>query len=170
MKNIFRFIFKVFGWRIIGDVPRMLKKYVIIAAPHTTNWDFIIGLMTRFSLGFKSKFLGKKSLFKKPFGWFFKWLGGVPVDRSQRENLVDQVIKLFNDREEFVLALAPEGSRKNPGVWKTGFYFIAKGANVPIVRVKIDIAHKSVEFFEPFWPTGTIEVDLPVIKGVYHSS
>jgi 1-acyl-sn-glycerol-3-phosphate acyltransferase len=167
LKKVFRFIFLVFGWRIIGDVPRKINKYVIIAAPHTTNWDFIIGLMTRFSLGFKSKFLGKKSLFKKPYGWFFKWLGGVPVDRSQRENLVDQVIKLFNDREEFVLAIAPEGSRKTEGDWKTGFYFIAKGANVPIVRVKIDIAHKCVVFFEPFWPSGDIAVDLSKIKEVY---
>lgn len=89
------------------------------------------------------------------------------MDRSQRDNLVDQVIKLFNDREEFVLALAPEGSRKNPGDWKTGFYFIAKGANVPIVRVKIDIVNRCVVFFEPFWPTGSIDMDLPALKEVY---
>ncbi len=167
MKKIFRFIFSIFGWRIIGDIPRDIKKYVIIAAPHTTNWDFIIGLMSRLSLGFKSKFLGKKSLFRKPLGWLFKWFGGVPVDRSQRENVVEQVVKIFNDHDEFVLALAPEGSRKNPGEWKTGFYFIAKGANVPIVRVKIDTRLKIVEFFKPFWPTGSIEKDLLALKEVY---
>jgi 1-acyl-sn-glycerol-3-phosphate acyltransferase len=167
LKKVFRFIFSSFGWRILGDVPRDIKKFIIIAAPHTTNWDFIIGLMSRLSLGFKSKFLGKKSLFRKPFGWLFRWLGGVPVDRSQRENVVDQVVKIFNDHEEFVLALAPEGSRKNRGEWKTGFYYIAKGANVPIVRVKIDMRLKSVEFFKPFWTTGSIENDLPVLQEVY---
>lgn len=167
MKNIYRFIFSLFGWHIVGDVPEDIKKFIIIAAPHTTNWDFIIGLMSRLSLGFNSKYLGKKSLFRRPFGWLFKSLGGVPVDRSQRENVVEQVVKIFNNHEEFILALAPEGSRKNRGEWKTGFYYIAEGANVPIVRVKIDTRLKIVEFFKPFWTTGSIENDLPTLKEVY---
>lgn len=167
MKYIFKLIFWLIGWKVVGDVPRDQKKYIIIAAPHTSNWDFLIGVMARGVLGFKSKFLGKKSLFKAPFGWFFRWMGGYPVDRSQSTNLVDQVVDIFNKHEEFVIALAPEGTRKNVNDWKTGFYFIADGAGIPIVRSRLDIPNKLVEFYEPFWTTGDIKVDLPKLKEVF---
>ncbi len=170
MRYLCKILFRISGWRIIGNVPEKEKKYIIIAAPHTSNWDFIIGVMARSILGFNSKFLGKKSLFKKPFGWLFRWLGGVPVDRSQRGNLVDQVVKLFRDNEEFVVAIAPEGTRKNVNEWKTGFYHIAHGAGVPIVRSKIDIPNKTVTFFKPFITTGSIENDLPIIKEVFYAN
>ena len=117
------------GWKLIGDVPHHEKKYIIIVAPHTTNLDFIIGILVRGILGFNSKYLGKKSLFKAPFGWFFRMMGGYPVDRSRSTNLVDQVVEIFNNHEEFVIGLAPEGTRENVGEWKTGFYFIAQKAN-----------------------------------------
>jgi 1-acyl-sn-glycerol-3-phosphate acyltransferase len=167
LKYIFKVVFWALGWKVIGDVPRNVKKYIIIAAPHTSNWDFIIGVTVRSIMGFDSKFLGKKSLFRKPFGGLFRWLGGYPVDRSQRRNLVDQVVEIFNNHEEFVIAIAPEGTRKNVGEWKTGFYHIAHGAKVPIVRSKIDMKRRNVEFFDPFWTTGNIEVDLPKIKEVF---
>ncbi len=167
VRYIFKLIFKLAGWKIIGGVPADQKKYIIIAAPHTSNWDFIIGVMVRSIVGFKSKFLGKKSLFRVPYGWFFRWLGGYPVDRSQRTKLVDQVIEIFNQHAEFVIAIAPEGTRQNVNQWKTGFYYIAHGAGIPIVRAKIDIMQKEVRFFEPFWPTGDIDIDMPKIKEVF---
>ena len=167
MKYIFKFIFWLLGWKVIGGVPEDLKKCIIIAAPHTSNWDFIIGVMVRSIVGFKSKFLGKKSLFKAPYGWIFRSLGGYPVDRSQRSNLVDQVVEIFNKHEEFCIAIAPEGTRKNVNDWKTGFYYIADGAGIPIVRSRIDIPNKLVEFYEPFWTTGDIQIDLPKLREVY---
>lgn len=156
------------GWEVIGDVPRNEKKYIIIVAPHTASSDFIIGLVARGVMGFNSKYLGKQSLFKAPYGWFFRMTGGYPVDRSKSNNLVDQVVDFYNSHEEFVVSLAPEGTRKNVGKWKTGFYFIADKAKIPIVRCIMDRKRKQVRFFDPFWTTGDIEIDLPKIKEVYN--
>ena len=167
MRPICSFILRIVGWKIHGDVPKKYKKYLIIAAPHTSSWDFLIGLMSRGYLGFNANFLGKKSLFQKPFGWFFTMMGGYPVDRSQNTNLVDQVVKIFNDKEEFVLALAPEGTRNSVNEWKTGFYYIAQSAKVPLVRVRIDHQKKEVRFYAPLFVTGNLEKDMPKIKEVY---
>ena len=167
MKYIFKFIWWLMGWEIIGDVPRNEKKYIIIVAPHTSNLDFIIGVLVRGIVGFNSKYLGKKALFNAPYGWFFRMLGGYPVDRSKTNNLVDQVVDIYNKHEEFVIAIAPEGTRKKVGEWKTGFYYIADKAKIPIVRCVFDRKKKRVDFFKPFWTTGNIMVDLPVIKEVY---
>lgn len=155
------------GWKIVGNLPSDEKKYIIIVAPHTTNWDFIIGVLVRGIMGFDSKFLGKKSLFKPPFGWFFRSMGGYPVDRSKSTNLVDQVVDIYDSKEEFAVAIAPEGTRKNVSDWKTGFYYIAHKAKIPIVRSKIDWTKKQVVFFDPYWPTGDIDKDLPEIKSVF---
>lgn len=155
------------GWKIIGDVPRDEKKYIIIVAPHTSNLDFITGVLVRGIVGFNSKYLGKKSLFKAPYGWFFRMLGGYPVDRSKNNNLVDQVVDIYNDHEEFVIALAPEGTRTKVNEWKTGFYHIADKAKIPIVRCVFDRKRKRVEFFMPFWTTGNINVDFPILKEVF---
>jgi 1-acyl-sn-glycerol-3-phosphate acyltransferase len=167
MKYIFKGIWWLMGWEIVGDVPRDEKKYIIIVAPHTSNLDFIVGVVTRGVMGFNSKYFGKSSLFKAPFGWFFRMTGGYPVDRSKNNNLVDQVVDLYNSHEEFVIGVAPEGTRKNVGQWKTGFYYIADKAKIPIVRCIMDWKHKQIKFFAPFWTTGDIEVDLPKIKEVY---
>ena len=167
MKFIIKYFWDLFGWKIIGEMPSDLKKYIIITAPHTSNWDFVIGLCVRNILGFKSYFLGKKSLFRWPLGWFFRKLGGYPVDRSQRNNLVDQVVEIFNSSNEFVIALAPEGTRKHVTEWKTGFYYISLKARVPIVRTKIDIKNKTVTVYSPFWPIGILETDMARIKDVY---
>lgn len=155
------------GWNIVGDVPRQEKKYLIIVAPHTSNWDFLIGVFARGAIGFRSRFLGKKSLFKRPFGWFFRMMGGYPVDRSKSTNLVEQVIDIYNRHDRFVVAMAPEGTRKNVGEWKTGFYFIAHGAKIPLVRVKIDRKRKEVRIYAPYIVSGDIKKDLPKIKEVY---
>lgn len=129
--------------------------------------DFIIGVLARGKLGFKAKYLGKKALFRPPFGWIFRLTGGFPVDRSKSNNIVDQVVDIFHCHDEFIFTLAPEGTRKNVKEWKTGFYFIANKAGVPIVRAVMDRKQKRLIFHEPFWTTGSIEVDLQIIKQVY---
>ncbi|MCG8311081.1 MAG: lysophospholipid acyltransferase family protein [Cytophagales bacterium] len=168
MNYIFKLIWWLIGWKIVGDVPRSEKKYIIITAPHTSNWDFMIGVLVRSVMGFDSKFLGKKSLFRFPFGWFFKRMGGYPVDRSKSTNLVDKVVDIFNRHEKFVVAIAPEGTRKNVKEWKTGFYYIAHRAKIPIVRAKIDRRAKEVRFFDPVFTSGDIVRDMPKIKEVYN--
>ncbi len=167
MRFIYLFFFKLRGWKIEGDVPRGLHKYIIAVAPHTSNWDFLLGLAVRSILNFRSNFLGKKELFKKPFGWLFKSLGGYPVDRSNKSNLVEQVVQLINTSSSFVLAIAPEGTRKNVGKWKTGFYHIAFQAGIPIVFVCLDYGRKTVKFNLPFYPTGNFEQDAPSMAAYF---
>lgn len=161
MKNISRFIFfKLMGWRIVYDQPFNLKKYIIIGAPHTSNLDFILGALMKFSTGLPVNFIAKKSLFKWPYGIIFKSLGGTPVDRSKNNNLVDSIIQLFNDKDTFILALSPEGTRKRVSKWKTGFYYIAKGANIPVVMHAFDFGNKIYRISAPYYLTGDIKKDF----------
>ncbi|NJN26778.1 MAG: acyltransferase [Cyclobacteriaceae bacterium] len=166
MRWVFEKIWKMIGWEAIGDVPRALDKYIVIVVPHTSNWDFIIGVLARGVVGFDSKFLGKHSLFKPSFGWVFRKLGGYPVDRTKKGKLVDQVVALYRNHSRFVVSLAPEGTRKSVSEWKTGFYFIALKAGIPIVPVKMDRIHKKVVFYAPYWPSGQIEKDLPELQKI----
>lgn len=164
MRSVYYFFFiRLGGWKIQGDVPRDLKKYIIAVAPHSSNWDFPIGLAVRSIKRFKSNFLGKKELFKAPFGWLFRKLGGYPVDRSHKTNLVDQVVDIIKNNEHFVIAIAPEGTRKKVDKWKSGFYHIAHKAGIPIVYASFDYPTKTVEFRSPFYPTGDLEKDAKVI-------
>lgn len=165
---ISKFIFKIIlGWKLVGNFPKDLKKYVIIAAPHTSWQDFPIGILARNTSGIKINFIGKDSLFKGPFGFIFRSLGGTPVDRSQSNNLVDAIVDVFNSKEEFRLALSPEGTRKKVERWKTGFYYIAKGAKVPIVMATLDFGKKQVKISEPYYPTDDIEKDFEYFKSFY---
>ena len=124
----------------------------MIVAPHTSSRDVIIGIAFRKVLHLERiRFLGKKELFKAPFGFIFRWLGGVPVDRFHNSNLVDEVVRLFNSKEEFIIALSPEGTRKKVDRLRTGFYHIAKNAAVPIVMLALDFEHKQLVFAEPFF-------------------
>jgi 1-acyl-sn-glycerol-3-phosphate acyltransferase len=149
------------GWKAVGDFPYHIKKYVIIVAPHTSGWDFIIGVLFRKALRLeKAKYLGKMELFKPPFGFFFRLLGGYPVDRSQNKNVVDEVVKIFEAHDEFGIALSPEGTRKRVDKLKTGFYNIAKKANVPIIMVGLDFEHKHLVLSEPFSPGENQEADF----------
>jgi len=161
MKHICAFIlYKVMGWTISKSYPKDLKKYVIIAAPHTSWRDFTMGILAKFATGLPANYIGKDSLFKPPFGFIFRSLGGAPVDRSQSNNLVDQIVDTFNAKEQFILALSPEGTRKKVDKWKTGFYYIAKGAQVPIVMLALDFEHKDFRFSEPYYPTDDKEADF----------
>lgn len=163
MRLLYLLCFRLAGWKIKGDVPRDQKKFIIAAAPHSSNLDFLIGLAVRSILRFKSNFLGKEELFRPPFGWLFRKLGGFPVDRSGRHGLVEQVVKLCHENERFVLAIAPEGTRKMVNNWKSGFYHMAYAAKIPIVFCSIDYPSKTVEFFAPFHPSGDFVRDAPVI-------
>jgi 1-acyl-sn-glycerol-3-phosphate acyltransferase len=156
------------GWKSKGEFPYHIKKYVVIVAPHTSAWDFVIGVLFRRALRLeKAKYLGKMELFKPPFGFIFRGLGGYPVNRSQSSNLVDEVVKIFNAKEEFGIALSPEGTRQKVDKLKTGFYHIAKKANVPIVMVGLDFANKQVIFSEPFMPSENQQKDFDHILNFF---
>jgi 1-acyl-sn-glycerol-3-phosphate acyltransferase len=171
MRLLTRFIlYTVLGWKIVGNFPKGLKKYLIIAAPHTHWLDFPLGIAVKWAEGAPINFIGKASLFKPPFGFIFRWLGGTPVDRSTSSNKVQAIIDIFNSKEKFILALSPEGTRKKVTKWKTGFYHIAKGANVPIVMSTLNFKQKEVKISKPFYLTDNIDEDFKVIykyfKGV----
>ncbi len=160
-------ILSFLNWKIIGDVPRDINKYIIIVAPHTSNWDFMYGVIIRGAVGFKSNFLGKDSLFNSPFGFFFRMLGGIPVKRNFRNNMVDQVAMEARKRASFILTIAPEGTRKGVTKWKTGFYYIAVQADIPIVMCQFDFQNKEARFIEPFYPSGNIDKDMPLIQSKF---
>lgn len=148
------------GWTLEGDLPRQLKKYVIIVVPHTSWFDFFLGLIVRAVLHEQINYIGKKSLFEPPFGWFFRWMGGAPIDRSKSSDTVSATANIFETREEFRLALSPEGTRKKVERWKTGFYYISKAAKVPIVLVAFDYGTKGIKISEPRYPTENMEADF----------
>ena len=161
MRQLSKFIyFKLLGWKMIGEFPSHIDKFVIIVVPHTSWWDFVLGLLVRKVLNEEINYIGKKSLFDSPFGWFFCWTGGAPIDRSRSSDTVSAIVKIFETRERFRLALSPEGTRKKVEKWKTGFYFIAKHANVPIVMVAFDYGKKEVRFSEPQIVSNDQEADM----------
>lgn len=163
-----KFIFnKVLGWKIHGDFDRAIKKSVIIVVPHTSWHDFYIGVFTRSILKVQINFVGKKELFKFPFGWYFRWMGGTALDRTPGQNKVEAIAKVFEEKEEFRLSLAPEGTRKKVFEWKTGFYFIALKAKVPIIPVSFDYKTKTVTINPAFYPSGDIQKDMPLLRKYY---
>ena len=171
MRWLAKFIyFKILGWKIVGNTnfsKDTIKKAVIIAAPHTSWHDFYIGLLLRKILGVKTNFIGKAELFKWPFGYYFRAIGGVPVNRKERQDLVSSIVDIFNEREEFRLTLAPEGTRKKVDKWRTGFYHIAKQANVPIIMFTLDFENKQNKISEPFYTTNNQEADFKFIHDFY---
>ena len=161
MQQFAKFIyFKLLGWSLNGDFPSHLKKCVFIVVPHTSWWDFLLGLLVRKVWNEEINYIGKKSLFDSPFGWFFRWTGGAPIDRSKTNDTVKATAQLFKERNKFRLALSPEGTRKKVEKWKTGFYFIAKTAQVPIVLVAFDYGKKEIKISEPIHPTENQEADF----------
>ncbi|MBM3907898.1 MAG: lysophospholipid acyltransferase family protein [Gemmatimonadetes bacterium] len=168
-KAIASFFLLVTGWRFEGQLPN-LRKFVLIVAPHTSNWDFPTGVMAMYALGLRGTFLGKDTLFKWPFGYLFRWLGGVPVDRSSKNNVVDQTIALFNAREKMILAISPEGTRKRTEKWRTGFYWVALGAKVPIVPVAFDFPRKRFVIHEPQQMTGDVDRDIAHLRTFFKSA
>ncbi|WP_299229368.1 1-acyl-sn-glycerol-3-phosphate acyltransferase [uncultured Psychroserpens sp.] len=171
MRWLAKFIyFKLLGWKITGNTnfsKDTIKKAVIIALPHTSWHDFYIAILLRKITGVKTNFVAKKELFKWPFGWYFKAVGGAALDRTSGQNKVQAIASLFKEKEEFRLALAPEGTRKKVDTWKTGFYYIAKEANVPIIMFTLDFKNKQNRVSEPFFPTDDVEADFKTMKAFY---
>jgi 1-acyl-sn-glycerol-3-phosphate acyltransferase len=168
LRPLYLLLFKLLGWRIEGTFPAHLKKYVVAVAPHTSNWDFVVGVAARSILRIqRARYLGKSQLFKPPFGWFFRALGGYPVDRTKSQDTVEQVATYINSQDEFILAIAPEGTRKKVGKLRTGFYYIAKRANIPIIPVGFDFARKRVVIGNPLYPGNDTEKDLSVLLTFY---
>lgn len=167
MQSLAKFIyFKLLGWKLNGQFPK-LDQCVVIVIPHTHWLDFFLGLLIRKVIKEEINYIGKKSLFKPPFGWFFRWTGGAPVDRSKSSNTVDNIVQIFKERKVFRLALAPEGTRKKVIQLRTGFYHIAQKANVPIVMVAFDFGKKEIKIGEPFWVTDNQESDFAKIHDFY---
>ena len=158
---------KITGWEFDGEVSR-LEKCVMIAAPHTSNWDLPMMLVLVFAAKRKLYWLGKKSLFQFPLNILpFRWLGGIPIDRKISGGFVDQAVELFKNNSQLVLAVQPEGTRKKVPEWRTGFYIIAHKAKVPIVLGYMDFSRKVASVRKEFIPTGDIEADMKEIRKFY---
>lgn len=168
-QKVYQFIFfKLMGWKQEGTFDINIKKCVFIVVPHTSWYDFLIGVFTRGILGIKINWVGKKELFTWPLNYYFIWMGGAPLDRQKNENKVDSIAKIFQTKEVFRLAIAPEGTRKKVTKWRSGFYYIALQAQVPIVPVAFDWGTKTIKVFRPFQPSGNFEKDCKVLEQLYY--
>ena len=170
MRPLYLLLFRIIGWKVKGAMPTDIRKFIVAVAPHTSNWDFVVGVAARSILRIqKAQFLGKSQLFKPPFGWFFSALGGHPVERTTSQDMVEQVVRIFNKHDEFILAMAPEGTRKKVEKLRTGFYYIAVGAQVPIILVGFDFLKKEVIVGPTLHPTGNLESDMVNIMSFYRT-
>jgi len=160
VRRIILAIYRLRGWKIDGGLPRHLKKYVIAGAPHTSNWDFVFFAGATHEEGIKPNFMGKHTLFTGIMRNFMLDMGGIPIDRRKSTNATQQVAAEFAARDELALVIAAEGTRKSDGKWKSGFYHIARAANVPIVPAFADNANLIVSFGPPMLPTGNYGEDL----------
>ena len=154
------------GWKIIGNTPN-ITKYIVISAPHTSNWDFLIGRCFAYIKGIKPKYLIKSELYIWPLSILIRWNGGVPVYRKKEKDMVKQVVDRLNKTDEMILGIAPEGTRAKVEKWKTGFYYIAQEAKIPIVLLYMDYTKKEIGYFDVFWPSGNLQNDLNIIQNFY---
>jgi len=161
-----RWLLRLFGWRVIY-LPPPGPKAVIIVYPHTSNWDFPIGILARSTIRLPIGFAGKDSLFRRPFGPVFRWLGGIPVDRSKRTGFTGQMAAEFAKRERFYLAIAPEGTRRATAELKSGFYRLARAAGVPVGCAFIDYLRREVGVRDYLTLTGDESADLQRIAAIY---
>ncbi len=155
-----------FNWRVVGRFPEQ-QKFVLIVAPHTSNWDFIVAILVMLALDIRVTFLGKDSIFIGPFKWLLEKLGGVGVERSHPHGVVGQMISLFASRKKMILGLAPEGTRSKTLEWKKGFLHIAKQANVPVVPISLDFSKKEVAIMPAQQVTDDLDASLQQIKALY---
>lgn len=165
--RIARRVLKMLGWKLVNDNDQMPDQYVIIVIPHTTNWDFPLGLLARAAIGEEVAFVGKDSLFQGPLGLVMRWLNGYPVDRSKRNNYVDAVADMFQTYPSFKLCIAPEGTRKKVTELKTGFYYIALKAKVPLILCRFDAGRHVIDFSKPFYLSGDKEKDFAFLRAHY---
>lgn len=172
MQYIGKFILRIFGWKLTGALPVQPKKYILIAAPHTSNMDFFMALPIMWAMGLKSKqYLIKKEVFIGPIGWILKKTGGIPVDRKNNTSeFVESLKRLFNAKKDFTLVFAPEGTRSYTKKWKTGFYRIAKSCDLPIVCAKIDYKEKYIQFSAPLYPSKDMNKDFEIMEKYYEGA
>lgn len=166
LRLLARLLLALSGWRVAGAVPTQ-SRFVLIGAPHTSNWDFVLMLLAVLVSRLEVRWMGKNSLFPAPLGGLMRWLGGIPIDRSKASGVVAQMVERFDGAGQLIVLIPPEGTRSQVERWKTGFYHIAAGANVPIVLGYIDASRKELGFGPAFQPTGDIERDLPQIQQFY---
>lgn len=161
-----RALLAALGWRVAGTLPD-IPKGVIIVAPHTTNWDFVVGIAAKFALGLRASWLGKHTLFRPPFGAFMRWLGGIPVVRSSSHDVVAQSVERFAERDRLMLGISPEGTRKAVEKWRSGFYYIARGAGVPIIPVAFDWSRHTLVVGPAVTPGDDMEADLRALGAFF---
>ena len=170
-RSIYNFILTNFiGWKIIGNLTlskEKIKKAILIAAPHTHWYDLFLGILIRGTIGFKSNFIAKKELFFFPLNIFLKLIGGVPVNRSKKNNTVKEIANIFDQKKEFRISLSPEGTRQKVSKFKTGFYYIAKEASVPIIMVTMDYSKKQSLISDPFYPTENFNEDIKFVESFF---
>jgi 1-acyl-sn-glycerol-3-phosphate acyltransferase len=154
------------GWRLRGSLPQE-PRFVAILAPHTSNWDFLLGIAAMFALGFRLTWLGKHTIFRGPAGPLLRWLGGEPVDRTVAGGIVSTAIERFAARRQYALGLSPEGTRQRVSEWKTGFHRIARGAGTPIVPVVLDYQQRTMTIGAPFWPGDDVDGDLASLRALF---
>ena len=166
LKSLGRAALRLTGWRFVGALPE-LPKFIIIVAPHTSNWDFPVGVLAMFALDLNIHWFGKDTLFRPPSGWLLRRLGGRPVRRDAPEGVVREMVEIVRSEPQFLLALAPEGTRKAVAHWRSGFYHIALAAGVPIVPVWFDWSTHEIGIAAPVQATGNCEADLAMLMSLY---
>lgn len=166
LRLIARGLLRLIGWRCVGTTPEK-QHFVLIGAPHTSNWDFPLMLMAVLLLRLRLNWMGKDTLFRFPFGGLMRWLGGITIDRSRSHNMVGQIAQMYKSSEELVILIPPEGTRKKVEHWKTGFYHIANNAGVPILLGYIDCNTRQLGLADFFQPSGDIEADMVAIRSFY---
>lgn len=164
-KRIYQFIFfRLMGWKIVGSIDENIKKCVLMVVPHTSWHDFFLGVLARGIIQLEMNWVGKKELFQFPLHYYFRWMGGAPLDRTGGLNKVDYIAAIFKERTIFRMAIAPEGTRKKVTELKTGFYYIALKANVPIIPVAFNFGMKEVNIGQPFYPSGNSIEDMKILS------
>jgi len=161
-------ILRLFGWNTNGTLPDGVEKAVVVSAPHTSYWDFVVGWFTFSAIRVNIRFLIKKELFFFPLGWLREKLGGLPVNRGRyKSNMVTQVVRMFREHDSLVVVITPEGTRTRVDHWKKGFYLIALEAGVPLALSYIDYGHKTGGIGPVFHPSGDYEKDMVFIQDFY---
>jgi 1-acyl-sn-glycerol-3-phosphate acyltransferase len=167
MRFIAKLYFAIIGWKTYNGIPAHVKKYVMIGAPHTSNWDFPITMAALLLMRVKVNYLAKKELFKFPLGIIMRYFGGISVDRSKNTRMVDSMTNEFKLHDSLILLVPPEGTRGYVKEWKSGFYYVALGAGVPIGLGYLDYARKEAGIAKLFYPSGDFTKDLEEIKSFY---
>ncbi len=160
------FTLRVIGWELVDKTPSE-EKYVLIGAPHTSNWDWFFAILAMTGLGIKPRWVGKDSLFRGIMGPIMRWTGGISVERGARKNFVGQIIDIYDEREKLAITLAPEGTRKYIDHWKSGFYHIAQGAQVPVAMGFVNYEEKKCGIGGEFIPSGNLDEDMKILQEFY---